>query len=67
MQQAELEALGLKVVEVKTPIEIVPGAYFTGNIERVTAYEKVPKTFLIQRGEKLEPDTAGKIGRRYER
>ncbi len=42
---------------MKNPTEIVPGAYFTGNIERVTAYEKVPKTFLIKRGENLEPDT----------
>lgn len=55
--QADLEALSLKVVEVKTPVEIVPGAHFTGNIERVTAYEKVPQTFLIKRGEKLEHDT----------
>jgi len=42
---------------VKTPTEIVPGAYFTGNIERVTAYEKVPTTFQIKRGEKIEHDT----------
>ncbi len=57
LQQADLEALGLKVVEVTTPIEIVTGAYLSGNIERVTAYEKVPEMFLIKRGEKLEPDT----------
>ena len=42
---------------MKTPVEIVPGAYFTGNIERVTAYEKVPQALLIKRGEKLEHDT----------
>jgi 7,8-dihydropterin-6-yl-methyl-4-(beta-D-ribofuranosyl)aminobenzene 5'-phosphate synthase len=41
---------------VKTPCAIVPGVYFTGNIERVTAHEKVPQTLLIKRGEKLEPD-----------
>jgi 7,8-dihydropterin-6-yl-methyl-4-(beta-D-ribofuranosyl)aminobenzene 5'-phosphate synthase len=57
LQQADLEALGLKVMEVKAPVEIVPGAYFTGNIERVTAYEKVPKSLLIKRGDKIEPDT----------
>jgi 7,8-dihydropterin-6-yl-methyl-4-(beta-D-ribofuranosyl)aminobenzene 5'-phosphate synthase len=56
LKKEDLEAFGLKVVEVKTPFEIIPGAYFTGNIERVTAYEKVPKTFLIKRGENLEPD-----------
>ena len=57
LKREDIEALGLKVVEVKTPVEIVPGAYFTGNIERVTAYEKVPTTFQIKRGEKIEHDT----------
>jgi 7,8-dihydropterin-6-yl-methyl-4-(beta-D-ribofuranosyl)aminobenzene 5'-phosphate synthase len=57
LKKEDLEALGLKVVEVKTPVEIIPGTYFTGNIERVTAYEKVPQTFLIKRGENLEHDT----------
>ncbi len=56
LKKEDLEACGVKVVEVKTPTEIVPGAYFTGNIDRVTAYEKVPQTFLIKRGEKLEHD-----------
>jgi 7,8-dihydropterin-6-yl-methyl-4-(beta-D-ribofuranosyl)aminobenzene 5'-phosphate synthase len=56
LQKEEIEALGLKVVEVKKPAQIIPGAYFTGNIERVTAYEKVPPTLLIKRGEKPEPD-----------
>ena len=57
LKKEDIEALGIKVVEVKTPTEIVPGAYFTGNIERVTAYEKVPTTFQIKRGEKIEHDT----------
>jgi 7,8-dihydropterin-6-yl-methyl-4-(beta-D-ribofuranosyl)aminobenzene 5'-phosphate synthase len=57
LKKEDIEALGLKVVEVKTPTEIVPGAFFTGNIERVTAYEKVPTTFQIKRGEKIEHDT----------
>jgi 7,8-dihydropterin-6-yl-methyl-4-(beta-D-ribofuranosyl)aminobenzene 5'-phosphate synthase len=47
---------GLKVVEVKKPLQIIPGVNFTGNIERVTAYEKVPPSLLIQRGDKPEPD-----------
>jgi 7,8-dihydropterin-6-yl-methyl-4-(beta-D-ribofuranosyl)aminobenzene 5'-phosphate synthase len=49
--------VGLKVVEVKNPTEIVPGAYLTGNIERLTAYEKVEQKFLIKRGENFEHDT----------
>jgi len=56
LQRYDLEALGLKVVEVKSSTPIIPGAFLTGNIERVTAYEKVPPTLLIKRGEKLEPD-----------
>jgi 7,8-dihydropterin-6-yl-methyl-4-(beta-D-ribofuranosyl)aminobenzene 5'-phosphate synthase len=56
LKKEDIEALGLKVVEVKNPLQIIPGTYFTGNIERVTAYEKVPPSLLIKRGEKPEPD-----------
>jgi len=57
LKKEDIEAFGLKIVEVKNPMEIIPGAYLTGNIERVTTYEKVPKTLLIKRGESLEQDT----------
>ncbi len=57
LKREEIEALGLKVVEVKGLTQIIPGAYFTGNIERLTAYEKVPPTLLLKRGETLEQDT----------
>ena len=56
LNREDIEALGLKVVEVKTPMQIIPGAYISGNIERVTAYEKVAPTYFIKRGEKLERD-----------
>jgi 7,8-dihydropterin-6-yl-methyl-4-(beta-D-ribofuranosyl)aminobenzene 5'-phosphate synthase len=56
LRKEGLEAFGLKVVEVKNPLQIIPGANFTGKIERVTAYEKVPPSLLIKRGEKPEPD-----------
>jgi 7,8-dihydropterin-6-yl-methyl-4-(beta-D-ribofuranosyl)aminobenzene 5'-phosphate synthase len=56
LRKEDIEALGLKVVEVKAPVQIIPGAYLTGKIERVTTYEKVPPTLLIKRGEKPEPD-----------
>jgi 7,8-dihydropterin-6-yl-methyl-4-(beta-D-ribofuranosyl)aminobenzene 5'-phosphate synthase len=56
LKKEDIEALGLKVVEVKHPVQIIPGVYFTGNIERVTTYEKVPPSLLIKRGEKPEPD-----------
>jgi len=57
LKKEEIEALGLKVVEVKTSTEIIHGAYFTGNIERVTAYEKVAPIFKVKRGDKMELDT----------
>jgi 7,8-dihydropterin-6-yl-methyl-4-(beta-D-ribofuranosyl)aminobenzene 5'-phosphate synthase len=57
LKKEDIEALGLKVVEINTPTEIFPGAYFTGNIERVTSYEKVSKSYQIKRGEKIEHDT----------
>ena len=57
LKKEDIEALGIKVVEVKTPTEIIPGAYFTGNIARVTSYEKVSTNFQIKRGEKIEHDT----------
>jgi 7,8-dihydropterin-6-yl-methyl-4-(beta-D-ribofuranosyl)aminobenzene 5'-phosphate synthase len=56
LSKGDIEALGLKVVEVKNPVQMIPGAYISGNIERVTTYEKVPPTLLIKRGEKPEPD-----------
>jgi 7,8-dihydropterin-6-yl-methyl-4-(beta-D-ribofuranosyl)aminobenzene 5'-phosphate synthase len=56
LKKEDIEALGLKVIEVKEPAQIIPGAYFTGNIERVTSYEKPPPVLLIKRGEKPEPD-----------
>ena len=56
LMKADVEALGLKVVEIKTSKEIVPGGYISGNIERVTPYEKVPSAFQVQRGDKIEQD-----------
>ena len=56
LRKADLESFGLKVVELTEPAEIIPGVYSTGKIERLTTYEKVPPTLLIQRGEKRVPD-----------
>jgi len=56
LRKEDIEALGLEVVEVKQPLQIIPGVYITGNIERVSTYEKVPPSLLIKRGEKIEPD-----------
>ena len=56
LKKEDIEALGLKVVDVKDPIQVIPGAYFTGNIKRVTAYEKINPNLLVKRGETPEPD-----------
>ena len=54
----EIERLGIvKIVEITSPTEVVPGAFLTGNIERVTAYEKGFARLLIKRGNILEPDS----------
>jgi 7,8-dihydropterin-6-yl-methyl-4-(beta-D-ribofuranosyl)aminobenzene 5'-phosphate synthase len=56
LRKEDIEAFGLKVVETKTPVEIVPGAHLTGNIGLVTSYEKMPASLQIKRSEKLEQD-----------
>lgn len=56
LKREDLEGLGVRIVEVKGPVEIAPGAWLTGNIGRVTAYETPPPTLLVRRGERLEPD-----------
>lgn len=57
LRRDEIESLGtVKILEVKDPTPIVPGAYLTGNIERVTDYEKGSPILLIKRGDKIESD-----------
>ena len=56
LKKEDLEACGIKVAEVKIPVEIAPGTYVTGNIARVTPYEKVADTFMIKRGDKIVHD-----------
>jgi 7,8-dihydropterin-6-yl-methyl-4-(beta-D-ribofuranosyl)aminobenzene 5'-phosphate synthase len=56
LSKEDIEALGVKVIELTTPTEIIPGAYSTGKIERITSYEKVPASQQIKRGDKIESD-----------
>jgi 7,8-dihydropterin-6-yl-methyl-4-(beta-D-ribofuranosyl)aminobenzene 5'-phosphate synthase len=57
LNREEIETLDLvNIVEVREPTPIVPGAYLTGNIERVTEYEKGSPILLIKRGDKMELD-----------
>jgi 7,8-dihydropterin-6-yl-methyl-4-(beta-D-ribofuranosyl)aminobenzene 5'-phosphate synthase len=58
LERGLLEATGtLKIVEVSEPQEVIPGAYFTGFTDRVTAYEQVPKAFVKELNGQLEPDS----------
>ena len=43
----------VKIVEVETPTPVVPGAYLTGMVERVTDYEKIPPTFITRKGDQF--------------
>lgn len=45
-----------KIVEVREPVEVIPGCYMTGNIGRITEYEKGSPSLLVKRGEKIEQD-----------
>jgi 7,8-dihydropterin-6-yl-methyl-4-(beta-D-ribofuranosyl)aminobenzene 5'-phosphate synthase len=57
LKRDDVERLGfIKIVEIKDPAPIVPGAYLTGSVERVTEYEKGSPYLLIERGGKLVPD-----------
>ncbi len=52
LKREDVDGMGLvKIVEVKTPTPIVPGAYLAGKIERVTDYEKIPSNFVAKRGD----------------
>jgi len=45
---------GSELLKWKSRSQWWKGGYFTGNIERVTDYEKVPSNLLVERGDKLE-------------
>jgi 7,8-dihydropterin-6-yl-methyl-4-(beta-D-ribofuranosyl)aminobenzene 5'-phosphate synthase len=57
LNRADVEALKLvKIVEVKDPTPIVPGAYLSGKIEMVTEYEKGQPPLVIKRGDQFQQD-----------
>jgi 7,8-dihydropterin-6-yl-methyl-4-(beta-D-ribofuranosyl)aminobenzene 5'-phosphate synthase len=57
LNRSDLEALGyVKLVEIKSPSQIVPGAYSTGKIEMVTEYEKGQPPLVIKQGDQFTQD-----------
>jgi 7,8-dihydropterin-6-yl-methyl-4-(beta-D-ribofuranosyl)aminobenzene 5'-phosphate synthase len=57
LKREDIENLGLlKIMEIKLPTPIVPGAYLIGKIDQVTDYEKISSVFLAKRGDQLVQD-----------
>lgn len=57
LDRKKIEGLDLvRIAEITRPAEVIPGGYFTGAIERVTEYEHVRRTLLIQRNGAQEQD-----------
>lgn len=60
LNKDEIEGLGVvKIVEIDKPTEIIPGCYLTGNIEKVTGYEVISPSLLIERNGKHVQDDFG--------
>jgi len=58
LKREELEGLGfVKIVEVKEPTPIIPGAYLPGRVAQVTDYEKVPPNFVAKKGNEFVQET----------
>lgn len=52
LTRQDLEKLDLiRVMEVREPTAIIPGAYLPGKVERVTEYEQMPVTMLAKKGD----------------
>ncbi len=57
LSREEIEALdAVRVIEIREPARVMEGLAMTGNIERVTEYEKCAASLLIERGHGLEAD-----------
>jgi 7,8-dihydropterin-6-yl-methyl-4-(beta-D-ribofuranosyl)aminobenzene 5'-phosphate synthase len=56
LDRTAIEACGVEIKEIRDPTQIIPGAYCTGKIERVTEYETIPPNLLVERDGKLESD-----------
>jgi 7,8-dihydropterin-6-yl-methyl-4-(beta-D-ribofuranosyl)aminobenzene 5'-phosphate synthase len=58
LKKQDIEALGfVKIVEVKGPTAIMPGAYLPGKIEQVTDYERIAPNFLAKKGNEFVQET----------
>jgi 7,8-dihydropterin-6-yl-methyl-4-(beta-D-ribofuranosyl)aminobenzene 5'-phosphate synthase len=56
LDKEAIQASGVEVIEVKSPTQIIPGCYCTGNIDRITEYENAPPSLLVERDGKIGAD-----------
>jgi 7,8-dihydropterin-6-yl-methyl-4-(beta-D-ribofuranosyl)aminobenzene 5'-phosphate synthase len=57
LEKETIERQGIaEIVEVREPVEVIPGCYLTGEIERVTDYEHGSPNLIIQKGGTFEQD-----------
>ena len=56
LDREAIEGLGVRIIEIVEATEVIPGAYFTGPIDRVTEYERVPPIFFVERHGRQEQD-----------
>ena len=58
LKREDVEGLGfVKIVEIKNPTPIIPGAYLPGHVEQVTDYEKIPPNFVAKKGNEFVQET----------
>jgi 7,8-dihydropterin-6-yl-methyl-4-(beta-D-ribofuranosyl)aminobenzene 5'-phosphate synthase len=58
LNREDVSSLGfVRIVEIKEPTSFIPGAYFTGKVEQVTDYEKIPPGFLAKKGNEWVQET----------
>jgi 7,8-dihydropterin-6-yl-methyl-4-(beta-D-ribofuranosyl)aminobenzene 5'-phosphate synthase len=58
LNREDIEGLGfVKIVEIKGPTSIIPGAYLPGKVEQVTDYEKIPPVFVAKKGSEYVQET----------
>jgi len=56
LEREKLEEMGVKIEEIESEREILPGTYITGLIKMETPYEKIPETLLVEKEGKIERD-----------
>jgi len=57
LKRGDIEALGfVKIVEIKEPTPVIPGAFCSGKIDMLTEYEKIPPRLLKKEGNEFVQD-----------